>query len=73
MVGSATHARHAQQLRSAYLALSEGETELAGPDPRLEIAADHLRRAIRSLDELVGRIGVEDVLGEIFSSFCIGK
>lgn len=38
-----------------------------------ELAADSLRLAIDGMDDLVGRIGIEDLLGEIFSSFCIGK
>ena len=38
-----------------------------------EIAADFLTSAVRALDTLVGRIDVEDVLGKIFSNFCIGK
>lgn len=38
-----------------------------------ELAAEDLRLAIRQLDGLVGGIGVEDVLGEIFGRFCIGK
>lgn len=40
---------------------------------RVEISAERLRTAIYALDCLVGRIDVEAVLGEIFSSFCIGK
>jgi tRNA modification GTPase len=39
----------------------------------VEIVAETLRRALRRIDALVGRVGVEDILGEIFSSFCIGK
>jgi tRNA modification GTPase len=35
--------------------------------------AAELRMAVRSLDQLVGRIDVESLLGEIFASFCIGK
>lgn len=38
-----------------------------------EIAAEDLRRAIRALDALVGRVDVDELLGEIFQSFCIGK
>jgi tRNA modification GTPase len=38
-----------------------------------DLIAEDIRTAIRSIDSLVGRIDVEDVLGEIFSSFCIGK
>lgn len=38
-----------------------------------ELAAADLRSALRSLELLVGQVGVEALLGEIFSSFCIGK
>jgi tRNA modification GTPase len=37
------------------------------------IAAVHLRSAISGLEELIGRVDVEDVLTEVFSRFCIGK
>ncbi|MGR3435648.1 MAG: tRNA uridine-5-carboxymethylaminomethyl(34) synthesis GTPase MnmE [Shimia sp.] len=37
------------------------------------VAAEFLREATTTLDTVVGAVGVEDVLGEIFSSFCIGK
>jgi tRNA modification GTPase len=39
----------------------------------LEFAADHLRRAGDCLGRITGRIDAEEVLGEIFSGFCIGK
>ena len=42
-------------------------------EARIEIVAENLRLAIVELDFLVGKINVEDVLGDIFSSFCIGK
>lgn len=38
-----------------------------------ELVAEDLWAAIRALDSLVGRIDVEDILGEIFARFCIGK
>lgn len=38
-----------------------------------EILAEELRNALRALDVLVGRIDVDELLGEIFSSLCIGK
>jgi len=44
----------------------------AGPD-LYEIAAAELRQAIRALEVLVGRVDVENLLDEIFSSFCLGK
>jgi tRNA modification GTPase len=43
-----------------------------GPD-RAELAAEELRAAVRALESLVGRVDVEDILDEIFASFCLGK
>jgi tRNA modification GTPase len=37
------------------------------------VAAVHLREAVRSLEDLVGRVDVEDVLDEVFRRFCVGK
>ena len=38
-----------------------------------EILAEQLRRALTGFDEITGKITSDDVLGEIFSQFCIGK
>jgi len=59
-------------------ALTEGlsglESALEGLDQQgAEEVSEELRRALRALERLIGRIGVEDVLGEIFSAFCLGK
>jgi tRNA modification GTPase len=40
---------------------------------QLELAAEELRNAQEHLDELTGLHSSDDLLGEIFSSFCIGK
>jgi tRNA modification GTPase len=37
------------------------------------IAAVHLRTAAGALEELIGRVDIDDVLDEVFSRFCIGK
>jgi tRNA modification GTPase len=50
---------------------AEGLLPRAGELP--ELIAAELRRSIRSLELMVGRIDVESLLDEIFSSFCIGK
>jgi len=42
-------------------------------DQGLELAAEELRAAQQSLSELTGELSSDDLLGEIFSSFCIGK
>ena len=67
-----TSARHQQKLTAARDAVKEaGEKLLAGDSP--EILAFELKRATDALDEITGRIYTEEVLGKIFSSFCIGK
>jgi tRNA modification GTPase len=38
-----------------------------------ELAAEELRLAADFLGRLLGRVDVEDILGVIFSTFCIGK
>ena len=46
---------------------------LAQPNRDAELTAEDLRRAVRSLSSITGHVDVEDLLGIIFSSFCIGK
>lgn len=38
-----------------------------------EILAEYLRRAIHEIGKITGHVDVEEILGEIFSGFCIGK
>lgn len=38
-----------------------------------EISAEGLRQAVAELNAVIGRVGVEDVLGDVFSRFCLGK
>lgn len=42
-------------------------------DCSAEILSEVIKDATRSLELLIGKVGVEDLLGKIFSSFCIGK
>lgn len=64
--GIVSHRRQADALRDALEAL-----ETARHEP--ELLAESIRRAALSLERLVGRVGAEDYLDVIFSSFCIGK
>lgn len=72
--GAATinRARHLQAVRTAIGAMESARDELCLPD-RVEHAAESLRQALRALDALIGRVDVENLLDEIFASFCIGK
>ncbi len=72
-VGGATQQRHRARILEATAALDRATSEMLRHGPAAEIVAADVRTAIRSIGALVGRIDVEDVLGEIFSRFCIGK
>lgn len=71
--GTLTRERHRRAIALAIGALESAQTEVEAGERRAEVAAEHVRSAVRALDSLVGRIGVEDLLDEIFASFCIGK
>ncbi|WP_171230148.1 tRNA uridine-5-carboxymethylaminomethyl(34) synthesis GTPase MnmE [Ruegeria sp. HKCCA4008] len=71
--GIATRERHRIAITRALDSLTSAIAVLeSGPD-LYDIAAEELRTAIRALESLVGRIDVETLLDEIFSSFCLGK
>ena len=67
-----TRARHRAGLTSG-LAHLESAARLIHAESGAELAAEEVRLAARSLSSLIGEVGVEDVLGAVFSSFCIGK
>lgn len=67
-----TNARHYDALQRADQALGD---VLAGLESGVtgDFVAMDIRRALNFLGEITGQIGVEDLLGAIFSRFCIGK
>ncbi|KIC20542.1 tRNA uridine-5-carboxymethylaminomethyl(34) synthesis GTPase MnmE [Leisingera sp. ANG-Vp] len=71
--GIATRARHRDAMLTALVNLQEAQDILQRGPEFYDIAAEEMRSAIRALEMLVGRIGVENLLDEIFSSFCLGK
>jgi tRNA modification GTPase len=66
-----TRERHRRALETAQEALAKAQKDGLAAAP--ELLAEDLRAGLRALERLIGRIDVEDVLGEIFSRFCIGK
>ena len=66
---AATRLRHRELLTEAAERLRQALAE----DQALELAAEDVRLAARALDRITGRIDPEQVLGRIFSTFCIGK
>jgi tRNA modification GTPase len=65
-----TQARHRQQLERCRAALA---SFLASPIEEFELRAEDLRRAAQALGRITGAVHPEEVLGEIFGRFCIGK
>ncbi|MBZ0223614.1 MAG: tRNA uridine-5-carboxymethylaminomethyl(34) synthesis GTPase MnmE [Dokdonella sp.] len=64
-------ARHVVALQRAQLACSQAASALAVQQG--ELAAEELRQAQHAIGELTGSFTSDDLLGEIFASFCIGK
>lgn len=71
--GVATRSRHQAALEAAGRVLCDVENDLNDGGKPVDLMAEDIRVAIRSLDSLIGRVDVENLLGEIFSIFCIGK
>jgi tRNA modification GTPase len=66
-----TRERHIQNITQLVQALEKVTPELVHSSP--ELAAEDIRSALTALGRMTGRVGVEDVLDRLFSSFCIGK
>ncbi|RCV90621.1 tRNA uridine-5-carboxymethylaminomethyl(34) synthesis GTPase MnmE [Billgrantia montanilacus] len=64
--------RHLDALDRAKRALTNGEEQLSGYGAG-ELLAEDLRDAQQALGEITGEFSADDLLGEIFGSFCIGK
>jgi tRNA modification GTPase len=69
--GLVGHLRQRRALEEAAGALARAENELKGRE--VEAVAEDIRTTFRALERLIGRVGIEDVLGAVFASFCLGK
>jgi tRNA modification GTPase len=72
-VGIATRERHRIAMHEALVHLLNAESIVRQGPEMYDIGAEELRISCRVLDTLIGRVDVESLLDEIFSSFCIGK
>jgi tRNA modification GTPase len=66
-------ARHVQALGRAREHLLLAQAHAAARDAALDLLAEELRLAHQALGEITGEFSSEDLLGEIFGNFCIGK
>ncbi|WP_418318048.1 tRNA uridine-5-carboxymethylaminomethyl(34) synthesis GTPase MnmE [Piscinibacter sakaiensis] len=65
--------RHVFALRRTREHLLEAQAQAALADAALDLLAEELRLAQNALGEITGEFSADDLLGEIFSRFCIGK
>ena len=66
-------ARHVEALQAVQAHLQEADAQLQLRSPALDLLAEELRLAQNALGEITGAFTSDDLLGVIFSSFCIGK
>ena len=64
-------ARHVEALQRAQVHAEDAQQQLL--HEHLELAAEELRLAHDALGEITGKVSPDDMLGRIFSTFCIGK
>ncbi len=69
--GESVFLAHERHLRA--LAKARAHLETATSTPQWELFAEELRLAQESLGAITGRLTADDLLGEIFARFCIGK
>lgn len=72
-IGIAMRERHRVAMLRAISYMVDAEQAMRDGAAMADLIAEDLRSAIRAVDSIVGRVDVEQVLDEIFSSFCIGK
>ena len=71
--GLATRARHKEAMERCLVSLADASNRVALGPEFTDIASEELRISLEALNMLIGRVDVENVLDEVFSSFCLGK
>lgn len=71
--GLATRARHKEAMERCLVSLAEASNRVALGPEFTDIASEELRISLEALNMLIGRVDIENVLDEVFSSFCLGK
>ena len=69
---SAVRQRHRMAMEEAIRYITAAQYLMAD-DGESELVAMELNTALHAMNSIIGRVGVEDLLDEIFASFCLGK
>jgi len=70
---TATRQRHRSAIDTAINSLVSARLVIEKTPEMAEVVAEEVRTAVRALDCLIGLVDVENILDEIFASFCLGK
>ena len=65
--------RHRKAIIDAQASLYLARNHISEESMSTEIAAEEIRGSIRALQSMIGGVGIENILDEIFASFCLGK
>jgi tRNA modification GTPase len=65
--------RHVQALKRVQSHIEMADAHLRAQAQSLDLLAEELRLSQTALNEITGEFNADDLLGVIFSSFCIGK
>ena len=65
--------RHVQALQQVAQHIEQAQQHMQRPDMQLDLLAEELRLAQNALNSITGEFTSDDLLGEIFGRFCIGK
>lgn len=68
-----TRARHAHALEAAREEVDAFIVAWSAAELPAPVAATHLRAAVHALDELLGGVDTDEVIGRVFRTFCVGK
>lgn len=71
--GFSARTRHIEALNKAHENLLKGKSHIIHKNKSGELLAEDLKHAQKCLGEITGEFSSDDLLGRIFSSFCIGK
>ena len=69
----ASRERHRVALNCSIQHITKGKSIISDSYDLSELAAEEIHLGINALNSLIGRVDVEHILDEIFSSFCLGK